>query len=222
MSNLEDDIARLVSDYLIKQFRSGRGRFDHTKQAAELIRMISTKHISGIFSQDENRHSSSYQTHRERLGYEEKLEILIKNHSENSIEWADRQKKSVFEKAVSDFLERIGKEFETTTSAREAWQSKERIAELEAQIEFGKPAAQVTFWDRLNTRINLPYMIILCLSVVLIGGLTIIGLNASMTVNVEFNVGEILGALLVGTGVAAAGVSYATRDRIKPPQDREQ
>ena len=49
-------------------------------------------------------------------------------------------------------------------------------------------------------------------SVVLIGGLTLVGLTADMNVNVEFNIGEILGALLVGIGVAAAGVSYDTRD----------
>lgn len=130
-------------------------------------------------------------------------------------------KSKLIQRILEEYFRRLTEEIEATTTARESWKLKQRIVDLQAQLEFGKPAASVTFWDRLSTRINISYLILLCLSALLIGGLTILGLSAEMTVNVEFNIGEIIGALLVGTGIAAAGVSYATRDR-KAGSDQDQ
>jgi len=47
--------------------------------------------------------------------------------------------------------------------------------------------------------------------------LVILGLTSEITISVDFSVGEIIGALLIGSGIAAAGISYATkRDHEEP------
>lgn len=207
MDYLHENITTLATDFLIKKTRGYGGKIDYEKQAVALINMIQAEKISEIFSFHDSNLSSS------ATEYSAKLNCLLSNIDERSISWATWHKKQVFTSVITNLLRRMASEVEASTSAAESWATKQKIFDLEAQVEFGKPANAITFWDKLNTRINLPYLILLCLSAVLIAGLTLIGLSAEMTVNVEFNVGEILGGLLVGTGVAAAGISYAARDQ---------
>lgn len=207
MDYLHENIATLATDFLIKKTRDHQGKVDNERQAEAFISMIQTVGIHDIFSfEDGNLNESA-------LGHKLKLNSLISNIDEHSIHWTTHDKKIIFKRVLRDVLERMKSETEASIAAAESWSIKQKILDLEAQVEFGKPASAVTLWDKLNMRINIPYLILLCLSAVLIAGLTLIGLTAKMTVNVEFNIGEILGSLLVGTGVAAAGISYATRDR---------
>ena len=215
MDELYDKIAKLVSDYLVKSTRTFRGNFDFKRQSEVLISMVRAKEIKEIFSFEGDKSYSDADSYRS------KLHVLIENRDERDISWGSWQKERVFTQAIADFLARVADEVEASASAAESWRLKQKIADLEAQLEFGKPAAEVSFWDKLSTRINVPFVIVLCLAVVLIAGLTIVGLNAEMTVNVDFNIGEIIGGLLVGTGVAAAGVSYATRNTPSNEERRE-
>lgn len=207
MDELEKKISSLIADYQVKSNRDYRGNYNHAKLAASLFSMLNAESMDKIFELKDDGHSSDL------WEYRSKLNAILHNIRDRSISWNDNTKRNVFEGVLETYLSRITSEIEASTTARESLKLKQKIIDLEAQLEFGKPAKSVTFLDKLSTRINLPYLILLCLSAVLIGGLTLIGLSADMTVNVEFNIGEILGALLIGTGVAAAGVSYATKDR---------
>lgn len=206
MDELEEKISSLITDYLVKSNRDYRGNYNHQMLAKSLFAMLNAKSVDKIFDEDKDNSS-------DLLEYRIKLDTILQNKRTLSISWHDYTKQKILVSVLTSYVSRIAREIEASTTARESWILKQKIIDLEAQLEFGKPAASVTFWDKLNTRINIPYLILLCLSVVLIGGLTLVGLSADMTVNVEFNIGEILGALLIGTGVAAAGVSYATKDR---------
>lgn len=206
MDELEEKISSLITDYLVKSNRDYRGNYNHQMLAKSLFDMLNAKSVDKIFDENNSSYSTEYRT---------KLDTILQNRRTLSISWHDYTKQKILVSVLTSYVSRIAREIEASTTARESWKLKQKIIDLEAQLEFGKPAASVTFWDKLNTRINIPYLILLCLSVVLIGGLTLVGLSADMTVNVEFNIGEILGALLIGTGVAAAGVSYATKDRRK-------
>ena len=180
---------------------------ERKKQAKALVKMFYAKDLRCLFEDEENGYSSP------SIDYQEKLNRIIANRNERELDWANNSKRKIFENIVREVIERMSEEAESRKSAHETWRLKQQIEDLKAQVEFGKPAGAVTLWDRLNTRVNLPYLVILGLVVVLLGGLVLLGMTATMTVNVEFSVGEIIGSLLVGTGVAAAGISYATRNR---------
>ena len=175
--------------------------------------MLNSESVETVFESKDWRYSADVREYRHKLA------VLLENRA--PLPWNSETKKAIFEEALSDYFRRLREDMEVTATASESWKLKQQVIELQAQLEFGKSAKAVTFWDKLNSRINIPYLILLCLAVVLIGGLTLIGLTADMSVSVEFNIGEIIGALLVGTGVAAAGISYATKDRPVERDERE-
>jgi len=207
MDELEEKISSLIADFLVKSNRDYKGNYDHHMLAKSLLSLLSAERMDKIFEFEDDRYSTNL------WEYRNKLDAILKNRSLSSVSWHNHTKQKILESTLTSYFRRITYEIEALATARESRVLKQKIIDLEAHLEFGKSAESVTFWDKLNTRINLPYLILLCLSVVLIGGLTLVGLSADMTVNVEFNIGEIIGALLIGTGVAAAGVSYATKDR---------
>ncbi|MDP2127396.1 MAG: hypothetical protein Q8K97_08450 [Pseudohongiella sp.] len=205
MGELEAKVSSLIADYLVKSNRDHKGSYDHYMLATSLLSMLSADSMSKVFEIKDSNYSIDE--------YNRKLNAILQNIRDHSISWSDYTKQKIFGNALETYFSRITSEIEASATARESWRLKQKIIDLEAQLEYGKPANSVNFLDKLGSRVNIPYLILLCLSAVLIGGLTLVGLSADMTVNVEFNIGEILGALLIGTGVAAAGVSYATKAR---------
>ncbi|MFZ3018873.1 MAG: hypothetical protein WA056_10495 [Gallionella sp.] len=209
MNDLGEKIKDLAIKYLLAEMRDYRGAINRDKQAEKLVQLIKAERIENLFYFGEKEISGP---ERE---YQYQLDKLCSNRNQQDIERANREKQEIYEQIVHDVLDKTNDEGKTQGLANDAWRLNRQIEDLRAEIEFGKPANSVTFWDRLNSRVNLPYLVIFCLVIVLIGGLVLIGMTATMTVNVEFNVGEIIGGLLVGTGVAAAGVSYATKNNGK-------
>lgn len=205
MDVLSERIADLAVKYLMAENRNYDGVIDRKQQAEALISMITCEDIRNIFS-------FSHKSYSNLNRYELFLESLLENRNESDIDSANRMRSYLFEKIVRDFIERIEDEVHARHEAKETLRLRRQIEELRAQLEFGKPSKDVTLWNRLNSRVNLPYLVILCLAVVLVGGLVVLGFTAKMAVNVDFNVGELIGGLLVGTGAAAAGISYATRN----------
>jgi hypothetical protein len=214
MYELSERIKDLAVKYLVAETRTYGGALDREKQVRALVYMIEADHISNIFDFVKDNYG------RERE-CKDQFERLLANRNEQTISWANNEKRTIFEQVIKALLSKTEDEAQAKGAARDEWRLKKQIEDLRAQVEFGKPAHEVTLWNRLNSRVNIPYLIILFLVVVLLGGLVLIGMTATMTVNVEFSVGEIIGALLVGTGVAAAGVSYATRDKEKRQIDNE-
>lgn len=215
MDELQTQIADLLTDYLLKVTRAYNGDFDHAKQANVLMHMVHAPQLANVFQFEQASHTNKLAV------YDDKLQVLLQNRDEQTRHWANQSRKAVFEKALANVLVRMREEHEITFAARDTWRLKQQIADLQARLEFDKPPQDITWWDRLTHRLNFPYLMVLVLAIVLIAGLAILGMNTTMTVNVEFSVGEILAALLVGTGVAAAGISYATRDRSAPGASNE-
>jgi len=214
MNDLGNNVKELAVKYLLAEMRDYRGSIDRNKQAKELVRLLNVECIEKLF------YSGKEKDDHLKIEYQVKLEKLFSYRNERDIDSLNTQKHEIYEQIVSEVLEKTNDEGKAQGSANNSWELNKQIADLRAIIEFGKPASAVTFWDRLNSRVNLPYLIILMLVVVLIGGLVLIGMTANMTVNVDFSVGEIIGGLLVGTGVAAAGVSYATRDKVRENNEK--
>lgn len=76
-------------------------------------------------------------------------------------------------------------------------------------------AKRISKYRRLATpahrSLNFVYLAVLLTTIVVIAILLHYGLAQTPTVNVEFNVGEIIAGLLVGTGALVAGVAYARK-----------
>lgn len=214
MNDLSERIKDIVVKYLIAETRSYTGVIDKEKQAKALVAMIGAGHIKSLFE-------FSKDTYSREKEYQSQLEKLLANRNQQTIESANNERQEIFQKVIRELIDRTEDEAQSKGAAKDAWKLRKQIDDLKAELEFGKPASAVTFWDRLSSRVNLPYLVILSLVVVLVGGLVFIGMTATMTVSVDFSIGEIIGGLLVGTGVAAAGISYATRDAEQARSDNQ-
>ncbi|WP_217511768.1 hypothetical protein [Vibrio metschnikovii] len=202
---LEEQVAELLSKYLIHDCRELiRGKFDVQTQADFVTKLTKIKHFSEAFEGT----SYSYGVTEE---YESKLIKILENRSELEIKQLHRNKYEVIKLILTELLIKTSEEASERKNMYEQQVLKNKILELEAQIEFGKGISEVTLFDRVTSRVNLPYFIILILMIVIIFGLSMVSLTTTMTVNVDFSIGEIIGGLLIGSGVAAAGISYATK-----------
>jgi hypothetical protein len=173
-----------------------------------ILKIIQIKDLSELFLESERSYSW------EENNYNSTLKSIISNRRPEDLSRLNSSitRHSILRSVLINTLERNEEEAEERKSAFETQKLRKRIIDLEAQIEFGKPSEKVGFLDRITSRVNIPYLIVLLLSVTLIAGLSLIGLTTTMTVNVDFSIGEIIGGLLVGAGVAAAGISYATNN----------
>ncbi len=205
---LEEQIAELLSKYLIQECRELiRGKLDIQRQTDFVARLSNIKHFSETFE------DTSYSYESTAREYKVKLTTILENRSDSEVERLHRKKDEVIKIVLTELLIKTSEEASERKNMYEQQVLKNKILELEAQIEFGKGLGDVTFFDKVTSRVNLPYFIILILMIVTIFGLSVVSLTTTMTVNVDFSIGEIIGGLLVGSGVAAAGISYATKDK---------
>ncbi|EPU8086835.1 hypothetical protein ACV0LO_003354, partial [Vibrio cholerae] len=213
---LEEQVAELMSKYLIHECRELiRGKFDVTRQTDFVSRLANVRHFSDAFGYIRY----SYEGTEE---YEKKLALILENRSDSEIERLHRNKDEVLKIVLTELLLKTSEEASERKNMYEQQVLKNKILELETQIEFGKGTREVTIFDKVTSRVNLPYFIILILMIVIIFGLSLVSLTTTMTVNVDFSIGEIIGGLLVGSGVAAAGISYATKDKSGDDEPRNE
>ncbi len=203
--NLEEKLHDLFVRYLFHACRSHNGVIDKNKQVEFLLSLITLDNLGEAIPSGEYSYSVD--------SFRNELDGILKNRRPDELTRLNAYKHSLLRKILSDLLVRTEEDAGDRKSAYEAQRLRKQIIDLEAQIEFGKPLKDVTLIDRLTARVNVPYLVVLSLAIALIGGLAVLGLTTTMTVNVDFSVGDIIGGLLIGTGVAAAGISYATRDR---------
>lgn len=219
MNDLSERIKDLAVKFLIAETRDYRGATDKPKQTKALVTMLRASRIESLFDLPENSFART-ETFPNKKEYQESLEKLLDNRNQSTIKMSNYELEEILQTVVKEVIDRTEDEAQSRATGRDVWELKKQIEDLKAELEFGKPARAVTFWNRLNSRANLPYLIVLFLVAILIGGLVLISTTATMTVSVEFSVGEIIGGLLVGTGVAAAGISYATKDKGKPQENK--
>ncbi|HHF2984077.1 TPA: hypothetical protein ACPJ0P_000003 [Vibrio alginolyticus] len=213
---LEEQVADLLSKYLIHECRELiRGKFDVQRQTDFVARLTNIRHFSKTFE-------DICYSDRVAKEYEKKLTTILENRSDSEVERLHRNKDEVIKIVLTELLIKTSEEASERKNMYEQQVLKNKILELEAQIEFGKGTSEVTLFDKVTSRVNLPYFIILILMVVIIFGLSIVSLTTTMTVNVDFSIGEIIGGLLVGSGVAAAGISYATKDKAEDDKSRNE
>lgn len=214
--DLEDKLSNLTTKYLFHECRSYNGLIERNKQVEFILRIMQIQDLSEVFLGVELKHSWKGNE------YDSALKTLVSNRSPEDFNRLNSNRSQMLRTILSDTFKRSEEEAEERKAAYETQKLRKRIIDLESQIEFGKPIEEVGFIDRISTRVNIPYLLVLLLVITLIAGLSLIGLTTTMTVNVEFSIGEIIGALLVGTGVAAAGVSYAANNKPKFSNDSEQ
>lgn len=216
MMNLEDRLVELITKYLFHECRSYNGLIERGKQVEFILKVMQIQDLSELFEDSDGNYSWK------KNEYDSTLKSLVSNRSPEDLSRINSSRYSILRSVLTDTLKRNEEEAEERKAAYETQKLKRRIIDLEAQIEFGKPSEKVGFLDRVTSRVNIPYIIVLLLSVTLIAGLSLIGLTTTMTVNVDFNIGEIIGGLLVGVGVAAAGISYAANNEPRNSNDAEQ
>lgn len=209
--DLKERVADLVVKYLFHECRTYNGLLDQKKQAEFIVQVANIFDIARLFKQVEL--ASRWKENH----YEKTLQQLFENRDPDEWKELDANRTALLTTILTETLKRTNEEAEERKNAYEEQKLRKRIIDLEAQIEFGKPLEKVGFWDRLTSRVNLPYFIVLLLAITLIAGLSVIGMTATMTVNVDFSIGEIIGGLLVGTGIAAAGISYAANNGLRAP-----
>ncbi len=214
--NLEDRLADLITKYLFHECRSYNGMIERGRQVEFILKIIQIQDLSELFADSERSHSW------QKNEYDLTLKSLVANRRPEDLCRISSSRYSILRSVLTDTLKRNEEEAEERKAAYETKKLRRRIIELETQIEFGKPLEKVGFLDRITSRVNIPYLIVLLLSITLIAGLSLIGLTTTMTVNVDFSVGEIIGGLLVGAGVAAAGISYAANNEPRNSNDAEQ
>lgn len=212
--DLQDQVSGLISSFLIRDARNRSGETDCKVQAKTIACMLNLKSITSVF--DEEAYKGVAPLYRlER--YRADLQKILARYDEHDKDSLDLFKGDVLSEAFCRVLESNTEEAEVKARTRREIEYRSRIFELEEKIEYGKLHGKVTFWDRLNSAINFPYLIVLALIIAMLASLVILGLTSDISISIDFSVGEIIGALLVGSGVAAAGISYATkRDREEP------
>jgi len=215
---LEERLKNLVVQYIFHELRSYKGSIEKEKLSAFLTHVLTIEKLEEAFDYDL---LSEIGCHS-HWDYKPKLDSLVASRKPEEIERLNLSRTKLYKEIIQEVMEKLDDEVEVRLCAHETRRLRSRIADLEAQLEFGKPLEAVGFFDKLSSRVNLPYLIMLLLSITLIAGLSVLGLTTTMTVNVEFSVGEIIGALLVGTGVAAAGISYAANNTKDGQPDNEQ
>lgn len=214
--NLEDRLVGLIAKYLFHECRSYNGLIERGKQVEFILKVMQIQDLSELFEDSDVKYSWK------KNEYDSTLKSLVSNRSPEDLSRVNSSRYSILRSVLTDTLKRNEEEAEERKAAYETQKLRRRIIDLEAQIEFGKPSEKVGFLDRVTSRVNIPYLIVLLLSVTLIAGLSLIGLTTTMTVNVDFSIGEIIGGLLVGAGVAAAGISYAANNEPRNSNDAEQ
>lgn len=103
---------------------------------------------------------------------------------------AREQTASVMDKTFSDAIEQLAKRLNS------------------AQAPVPATPSQTGHTPR---HINWYYLVILLIVIAATAAVIYFGRAPQPQVNVEYNVGEIIGGLLAGAGVAAAGVAYAAK-----------
>lgn len=212
--DLHEQVSRLISDFLIRDTRNRSGETDCGLQAQTAACMLNLDSMTSVFDEEVYRGVAPlYKLER----YRADLRKTLARYDEHDKDSLNLFKRDVLSEAFYRVLESNKEEAEAKARARREIEYRNRIFELEEKIEYGKLHGKVTFWDRLNSAINFPYLIALALIIAMLASLVILGLTSEISISVDFSVGEIIGALLVGSGVAAAGISYATkRDREEP------
>ena len=165
-----------------------------------------------------------HQRHRDRshLSYSERLSPLLRvflsgqpephySGPENELQELDDGKRGyVVSKVVDSFLQE-----EKDAAAQQEVQKV--TVELNREHEEALSAKDKTIADltRLNAKLNRRqklnphYILLLCLAIISCAALVSFGWGSKPTIEVTYNVGEIIAGILAGGGVAIAGTAYA-------------
>ncbi|OXX55454.1 hypothetical protein, partial [Vibrio sp. V10_P2A27P122] len=151
---LEEQVAELMSKYLIHECRELiRGKFDVTRQTNFVSRLANVRHFSEAFEYIRYSYGATED-------YEEKLALILENRSDSEIERLHRNKDEVLKIVLTELLIKTSEEASERKNMYEQQVLKNKILELETQIEFGKGSREVTIFDKVTSRVNLPYFII--------------------------------------------------------------
>ncbi|GJQ59849.1 MAG: hypothetical protein D8M57_11200 [Candidatus Scalindua sp. AMX11] len=205
MEELQKHVKDLVVMHLFAGIRDYNGHLDREKQSRIFLKMIATDKTENLFSYLEE--ESSW-----RWGDQKAVLIdLVKSIPEKQKEQLNRDKNEILKIALKELIEKMGTEDAAKAKAALEADHAKQIAHLASEIRYGKPAQKVTWLDKLRSQINVPYAIVLIALILFLGALTFRGLLSNPEVSIEFNVGEIIGGLLVGAGAAVAGIAYAIK-----------
>ncbi|MDC8804176.1 hypothetical protein PRZ61_12060 [Halomonas pacifica] len=207
-NNLESQVSILISEFLVRDTRRAYRKSNLDIQAQAMASMVDLESLTNVF--DKNAHEKSTDLYG-LDEYRSRLRAIFNRFHERDVESLDLFKHRILAKAFSEVLRSNQDEAEIKSLTRKEIEYRNRIFELEEKIKYQKLNGKVSFLDRLNSAVNFPYLVVLLLIIAMLVSLVILGLTTEISISVDFSVGEIIGALLVGTGVAAAGISYATK-----------
>lgn len=207
-NGLGDQVSNLIAEFLVRDTRRAPDKNNLENQARAMASMMDLDSLTKVF--DKNVYQNSHTLYGLEK-YHSKLLATLNRFDESDVRSLDVFKHQIIEKAFLEVLKSNQDEAEIKSLTRKEIEYRSKIFELEEKIKYQKTNGKVSFWDRLNSAVNFPYLVVLLLIISMLGSLIILGLTSEISISVDFSVGEIIGALLVGSGVAAAGISYATK-----------
>lgn len=119
---------------------------------------------------------------------------------------------------VKKIFEKFTHESELELKAYEVTRLEDKVIELEEKLRYSILEGKIGFMDKVKKYITLPSIIILLVLIISLLSIYLLGKNAELSVAINFNIGEVIGAILAGSGIAVAGFSYAMK---KPNEDKE-
>ena len=85
----------------------------------------------------------------------------------------------------------------------------DEIQELKGAVE------EVKKRPSMPKAVNFAYVFVLAIIIVITGFFVMKGWAEKPEISIQYNVGEIIGGILIGLGAAVAGIAYALRVRVR-------
>lgn len=208
--DIESDFIELVIDYTFKELHLHyENDFDINKQARFITDLCTNNNPTSVFK-DAN------------LYYKTRLNKILDSYSTHDIQRLESgvYRSSLIETAIFKLIEKTKETYRLQIHSKELQALKNKVNELEFELLYGKPVQEINLIDKITAPINIPYLMITILSVSILVILILAGLFTEISLNIEVNIGEIIGGILAGTGVAVAGISYANKKPENKPADK--
>jgi hypothetical protein len=143
--------------------------------------------------------------------------------------WSDKQSalKQLLETLTSEEIKKIDANrfenilqpahMEATKIIQNEAKARQRISTtIELSGKNASPPKKTEEKNKLNTL----YLLVIFVFIVVLAPLVWLGYASKPTINVEFNIGEIIGGLLIGVSAVSASFTYARKNTVK--NEREQ
>jgi hypothetical protein len=208
---IENLIVELINQET-KSIRSGR---ELDKVSSALYKVSQIDNVDQIFTND-NYDSVFNSSVLDRYQYKY-IEII--EHEPETDRFSSKYQMELLKKnIINKVFQKLTHESEITHKAYEVSKLEDTIIELEEKLRYSVLEGEVNFMQKVKKYITLPSVLTILVLLVSLIAIYLLGKSAELSIAINFNIGEVIGAVLAGSGIAVAGFSYAMK---KPQEDKD-